>query len=44
MCINFQQNRDETQVVTVLTSLIAKNGKLDKFATTNSNFEKNLSF
>ena len=28
MCINFQQNRVETQVVTVLTSLIAKNRKL----------------
>ena len=28
MCINFQQNRVKTQVVTVLTSLIAKNRKL----------------
>ena len=44
MCINFQQNRAETQVVTVLTILIAKNRKLHKFATTNSNFEKNQSF
>ena len=44
MCINFQQNRVETQVVTVLTSLIAKNRKLHKFATTNSNFEKINSF
>ena len=44
MCINFQQNRVEKQVVTVLTNLIAKNGKLHQFATTNSNFQKNLSF
>ena len=34
MCINFQQNRVETQVITVLTSLFAKNCKLHKFATT----------
>ena len=38
MCINFQQNRVETQVVTVLTSLFAKNRKLHKFATTNNIF------
>ena len=41
MCINFQQNRVETQVVTVLTSLFAKKCKLHKFATTNNIF-KNL--
>ena len=40
MCINFQQNRVETQVVTVLTSLFAKNRKLHKFATTNNIFLK----
>ena len=40
MYINFHQNRVETQVVTVLTSLIANNGKLHRFATTNSNFEQ----
>ena len=39
MCINFQQNRAETQVITVLTSLFAKNHKLHKFATTNNNFQ-----
>ena len=36
MCINFQQNRVETQVVTVLTSLFAKNRKLHKVAITNN--------
>ena len=44
MCINFQQNRVETQVVTVLTSLFAKNCKLHKFATTNNIFRKFDSF
>ena len=33
MYINFQQNWVKTQVVTVLTSLFAKNRKLRKFAT-----------
>ena len=40
MYINFQQNRVKTQVMTVLTSLFAKNRKLHKFATTNNNFLK----
>ena len=38
--INFQQTWVKTQVVTVLTSLFAKNRKLHKFATTNNIFEK----
>ena len=38
MYINFQQNRVKTQVMTVLTSLFAKNRKLHQFATTNNNF------
>ena len=40
MYINFQQNWVKTQVVTVLTSLFAKNRKLHKFATTNNIFKK----
>ena len=40
MYINFQQNRVKTQVMTVLTSLFAKNHKLHKFATTNNDFQK----
>ena len=40
MHINFQQNRVKTQVITVLTSIFAKNRKLHKFATTCNNFEK----
>ena len=40
MYINFQQNRVKTQVMTVLTSLFAKNHKLHKFATTNNNFQQ----
>ena len=40
MYINFQQNRVKTYVMTVLTSLFAKNRKLHKFATTNNNFPK----
>ena len=40
MYINFQQNWVKTQVVTVLTSLFAKNRKLHTFATTNNLFEK----
>ena len=38
MYINFQQNRVKTQVITVLTSILAKNRKLHKFATTSNNF------
>ena len=38
MYINFQQNRVSRSVKTVHTNLFAKNGKLHKFATTNSNF------
>ena len=38
MYTNFQQNRVKTQVITVLTSIFAKNRKLHKFATTNCNF------
>ena len=38
MYINFQQNRVKTQVITVLTSIFAKNRKLHKFATTSNNF------
>ena len=40
MYINFQQNRVSKSVNTVHTNLFAKNHKLHKFATTNSNFEK----
>ena len=40
MDIFFQQNRVKTQVMTVHTSLFAKNRKLHKFATTYNNFEK----
>ena len=40
MYINFQQNRVKTQVITVLTSIIAKNRKLHKFATTSNIFFK----
>ena len=40
MYINFQQNWVKTQVVTVLTSLFAKNRKLHTFATTNIIFGK----
>ena len=40
MYINFQQNRVKTQVITVLTSLFAKNRKLHKFATTSNTFFK----
>ena len=38
--INFQQNRVSRSVKTVHTNLFAKNYKLHKFATCNSNFEK----
>ena len=44
MYINFQQNRVKTQVITVLTSIFAKNRKLHKFATTNNNFFENRLF
>ena len=40
MYINFQQNWDKTQVMTVLTILLAKKRKLHKFAATNNNFLK----
>ena len=39
MHINFQQNRVSRSVKTVHTNLFAKNCKLPKFATYNSNFE-----
>ena len=42
MHINFQQNRVSRSVKTVYTNLFAKNCKLHKFATTNSNFEKSI--
>ena len=38
--INFQQNRVSRLVITVHTNLFAKNCKLRKLATNNSNFEK----
>ena len=44
MYINFQQNRVCRSVKTVHTNIFAKNGKLHKFATNNSNFEKIGSF
>ena len=40
MYINFQQNRVNRSVMTVHTNLFAKNRKLYKFATTNSNVYK----
>ena len=40
MYINFQQNRVSRSVKTVHTNLLAKIGKLHKFATCNQNFEK----
>ena len=42
MYIMFQQNRVSRSVKTVQTYLFAKNCKLHKFATCNSNFEKSL--
>ena len=42
MYINFQQNRVSRSVKTVHTNLFAKNCKLHKFATCNSNFENLL--
>ena len=44
MYINFQQNQVKTQVMTVHTSLFAKNRKLHKFAITNNIFFKNRLF
>ena len=44
MYINFKQNWVNRSVITVHTNLFAKNRKLHKFATTNSNFEKNARF
>ena len=44
MYINFQQNRVCRSVKTVRTNLFAQNGKLHKFATTNSNFEKIINY
>ena len=41
MFINSQQNRLSRSVKSVRTNIFAKNPKLHKFATTNSNFEKN---
>ena len=38
MSINFQQNRVNRSVIIEHTNLFAKNRKLHKFATTNSNF------
>ena len=40
MLSNFQQNRASRSVKTVHTNLLAKQRKLHKFATGNSNFEK----
>ena len=42
MYINFQQNRASRSVKTEHTTLFAKNHKLHKFATCNTNFEKSL--
>ena len=42
MYIHFQQNRANRSVKTVHTNLFAKNCKLHKFATCNSNFKKSL--
>ena len=43
MHINFQQNQVNRSVITVHTNLFAKqNRKLQRFATTNSNFKKSI--
>ena len=42
VCINLQRNRVSGSVKTVHTNVLAKNSKLHKFATINSNFEKKL--
>ena len=44
MYIKFQQNRVSRSVKTVHTHILANDRKLHKFATTNSNFEKLISF
>ena len=41
MYINFQQTRVSRSVQTVHTTIFANNCNLHKFATTNSNYEKN---
>ena len=41
MYINFQQTRVSRSVQTVHTNIFGNNRNLHKFATTNSNFEKN---
>ena len=41
MYINFQQTRVSRSVQTVHTNIFANNRNLHKFATANSNFEKN---
>ena len=41
MYINFQQTLVSRSVQTVYTNIFANNRNLHKFATTNSNFEKN---
>ena len=41
MYINFQQTRVSTSVQTVHTNIFANNRNSHRFATTNSNFEKN---
>ena len=42
MYINFQQNRASRSVKTEHTNSFANNGKLHKFSTCNSSFEKQL--
>ena len=44
MYMNFQPNLVNKAVITVHTNLCAKNRKLHKFATSNSNFFKNRLF
>ena len=44
MYINFQQTLVSRSVQTVHTNIIANNRNLHKFATTNSNFEKNKDY
>ena len=39
MYVDFHKNRVSRSIKTVHTNLFTKNGKLHKFATTNSNFE-----
>ena len=42
MHFNFQQNRVNRSVITVHTNLFAKNRKLQRFPTTNSNYKKSI--